>query len=165
MTKPIDPYSRLYWRLIDDEKFATIYLDDAAFALWARLLMTADMAFPASASLPFGTKPRSLAKLVGVGLVDTLPAGRYRVHGLAAERDRRGAGREPDGNPNGTGTGRSGSLRREEKSKEENGGVLSDEQRRANLDRLKAMMDASGLLPKETTVLDSSEHQGSGTTE
>jgi hypothetical protein len=48
----------------------------------------------------------------------------------------------------------------------EAGERMSDDERRANLDRLHAQMKAHGLIPpKETTVLDSPEHQGSGTTE
>ena len=89
MTKPYDPFSRLYWKLIDDEKFTDVYPDDHAFALWGRLLLTADMAWPASASLPFGTRKVALAKLVAVRLVDILPGGRYRIHGLDTERGKR----------------------------------------------------------------------------
>lgn len=89
MPKPVDPYSRLYWRLIDDEKFAEIYGDDHHFALWCRLLMTADMAWPSSAALPFGTRKASYQKLVNVGLVDPAAGNRYRIHGLDAERSKR----------------------------------------------------------------------------
>lgn len=113
MTKPVDPYSRLYWRLIDDPKFAEVYDDDESFALWARLLMTADMAWPTSAALPFDTKRKPLAKLVDVKLIDLLPAKRFRVHGLDAERakrqNRRGDDADPAGDPAGTPPGPNGS--------------------------------------------------------
>lgn len=103
MTKPIDPFSRLYWRLIDDEKFAEVYPDDHHFALWARLLMAAEMAWPASAALPFGARRASVDKLVEVGLVDLLPGNRYRIHGMDDEQGRRrpGTRRDPDGTPTG----------------------------------------------------------------
>lgn len=110
MPKAVDPYSRLYWRLIDDEKFAGVYHDDHAFALWTRLLMAADMAWPASAALPFATRKAALKQLVDVHLVDLLPGGRYRIHGLDAERGRRqqrargaaGARWDDDGDPGST---------------------------------------------------------------
>ena len=89
VTRPVDPYSRLYWRLIDDEKFVDIYLNDHHFAMWARLLLTADMAWPSSAALPYGSRKASLQKLSDVGLVDLLPGNRYRIHGLDAERGTR----------------------------------------------------------------------------
>ena len=89
MTKPVDPYTRMYWRLIDDEKFVEIYPDDHHFALYVRLLMAADMSWPASASLPYATRKTSLQKLCDVGLVDVLASGRYRIRGLDAERRKR----------------------------------------------------------------------------
>jgi hypothetical protein len=89
MTKPVDPYTRMYWRLIDDEKFVEIYPDDHHFSLYVRLLMAADMSWPASASLPFATRKASLQKLCDVGLVDVLASGRYRIRGLDAERRKR----------------------------------------------------------------------------
>ena len=92
------PYSRVYWSVADDPKFAGIYDDDPAFALWTRLLMAADALWPAPAPLPRRARPRPLSKLVDAGLVDLMPGDRYRIHGLDAERGRRGAAarRDPD---------------------------------------------------------------------
>jgi hypothetical protein len=89
MTKVRRPYSRLYWELLDDPKFASVYDDDAAFACWTRLLIAADMAWPASAGIPHGTKKGALARLVSVGLVDQQAGSRYRIHGLDKERKAR----------------------------------------------------------------------------
>lgn len=81
-------YSRVYWSIIDDPKFATIYDDDHHLAAWLRLLLIADQAHPASAHLPSNVRRASVKALADVGLVD-LTAGRYRIHGLDAERGRR----------------------------------------------------------------------------
>ena len=105
------PYSRVYWSVNRDPKFHGIYSDDGAFALWVRLLMTADALWPADAPLPRSARPRSLAKLVKAGIVDLMPDDFYRIRGLDAERGRRSAAatrpptgtqlgpkRDPDGN-------------------------------------------------------------------
>ena len=91
MTKAIDPYSRVYWRAIDDSKFRDIWADDAALAAWLRLLVAADMAWPASASLYHGVRKVALDKLVAVKLVDLITGHRFRIHGLDAERAKRSA--------------------------------------------------------------------------
>lgn len=83
------PYSRHYHDLIDDAKFAEVYPDDHHYATWSRLLMIADQAWPASAHLPSTARRASVAKLASVGLLDLLPGGRYRIHGLDPERTRR----------------------------------------------------------------------------
>lgn len=84
-----DPYSRLYWRLVDDPKFAEIYSEDHHFATWLRLLMIADQAYPATAHLPALARKASVARLAEAGLIDLLPNGRFRLHGLASEREKR----------------------------------------------------------------------------
>lgn len=89
MTKAVDPYSRVYWRIVDDERFATIYGSDAHLASWLRLLLGADQAWPASASLPSSVKRSSVTALADCGLVEVRPGGMYRIHGLDAERTRR----------------------------------------------------------------------------
>lgn len=102
------PYSRIYWSVMDDPKFEHVYGDDAAFALWMRLLMNADALWPAPAALHRTVKDRPLAKLVDTGIVDLLPGDRYRIHGLDAERGRRrdaartGSERDPNGTRTGT---------------------------------------------------------------
>jgi hypothetical protein len=100
------PYSRVYWSVMDDPKFDGIYEDDAAFALWMRLLMNADALWPAPAPLHRTAKPKALAKLVEAGIVDLLPRDRYRIHGLDAERGRRRDAARTGGksDPNGTQT-------------------------------------------------------------
>ena len=87
--KERDPYSRHYWRLIDDPKFSEVYADDHHFATWSRLLMIADQAWPASAHVPARARGASIRKLAEVGLIDLLPDGRFRMHGTDAERHRR----------------------------------------------------------------------------
>ena len=80
------PYSRVYWSIIDDEKFAEVYDSDRALACWLRLLIAADAIWPAPASIPATSSKTSVALLVRVGLVDLQAGGRYRIHGLDAER-------------------------------------------------------------------------------
>jgi uncharacterized protein YbdZ (MbtH family) len=98
------PYSRVYWAVVDDPKFATIYGDDHHLATWLRLLMAADALWPASCSLPANARKASVKALSDAGLIDILPFG-FRVRGLDAERGRRreaarsGTGRHPDGTP------------------------------------------------------------------
>jgi hypothetical protein len=91
-------YSRVYWSIVDDPKFASIYDTDAHLAAWLRLLLIADQAHPASAHLPVTVRKSSVTELARVELIDLLPGGRYRVHGLDAERARRreAATRRPD---------------------------------------------------------------------
>jgi len=84
-----DPYSRHYWRLVDDPKFAEIFDDDHHYATWSRLLMLADQAWPASAHVPISVRRASLSKLSEVGLIDLLPKGRFKMHGLDYERRKR----------------------------------------------------------------------------
>lgn len=82
-------YSRVYWSIVDDPKFVTIYDHDSHLAAWLRLLLIADQAHPASAHLPSNVKRSSVSALSEAELIDTLPGGRYRIHGLDAERERR----------------------------------------------------------------------------
>ena len=117
MTKVLRPYSRVYWEAIDDPKFVHIWDDDACLAWWLRLLVTADMAWPASATLP--GVPRKVIDVLSKPvegqahpLVDLQGRGRFRIHGLDRERQSRGRRTqeeaplpEPDGVPHGEGTG------------------------------------------------------------
>lgn len=89
MPKVKRPYSRVYWEVLDDDKFADVWGDDRALATWLRLLIAADMAWPASAQLYHGVHRASLEKLCRVRLVDMQQAGRYRIHGLDKEREAR----------------------------------------------------------------------------
>jgi hypothetical protein len=97
-------YSRVYWSIVDDERFAEVYDSDPALACWLRLLLVADMAWPASAPIPSTARKSSVALLVKVGLVELQTGGRYRIHGLDAERNKRRLAatrnrlnRDPDG--------------------------------------------------------------------
>jgi hypothetical protein len=93
------PYSRVYWAIIDDEKFKSIYDDNNHLASWMRLLLIADQAWPASAHMPANVRRASVAALSKAELIDLLEGGRYRIRGLDAERARRrmAATRDPIG--------------------------------------------------------------------
>lgn len=117
------PYSRIYWEVMDDPRFAAVYDDDGAFALWVRLLMTADALWPSAAPLPRGAKPKALSKLVDAGIVDLAPGNRYRIHGLDNERERRKAlatTRGPDADRTVTGRSPDGNLAKPSTSRAEN---------------------------------------------
>lgn len=83
------PYSRVYWAIADDPKFASIYDDNDHLATWLRLLLQADGQWPASAPVPASARKGSVKALVDAGLVDLVSGGRFRIHGLDAERGRR----------------------------------------------------------------------------
>jgi hypothetical protein len=83
-------YVRVYYSIRTDPKFESVYGDDASLAAWVRLLLDADAVWPAPASIPKSCKPAALRRLSGAGIVDVLPGGMFRVHGLDAERDKRG---------------------------------------------------------------------------
>lgn len=89
MTTQANPgaYSRVYWRFIDE--YPDVFDDDRAFATWLRLLILAEGAHPQPAPLPGTVRKSVLTKLIDEGLVTLLPGGRYRVKGLAQERERR----------------------------------------------------------------------------
>lgn len=82
-------YSRVYWSIVDDPKFAAIYDDDHHLAAWMRLLLVADQSHPASAHVPAGCRRASVRALIDAGLVDMVTGTTYRIHGLDAERSRR----------------------------------------------------------------------------
>jgi hypothetical protein len=89
MTAQQDPYVRVYYRVIDDPKFADVFDDDARLACWLRLLLIADGCYPAPAPIPHGIRRAAFAHLVTVGLVDLEPGSRYRIHGMNSERGAR----------------------------------------------------------------------------
>ncbi len=88
MPRTDDPYSRVYWRAVDDPKFEAVWWDDQSLATWLRLLVAADMAWPASANLYDGVSRRALKRLVDAGLV-VLDRRQYRIKGLDREREKR----------------------------------------------------------------------------
>lgn len=89
VTAQADPYVRVYYRIIDDPKFSSVYDNDASLAAWLRLLLAADAMHPAPAHIPRGVKAAALDRLVKAELIDLLPGDRYRLHGLKSERERR----------------------------------------------------------------------------
>jgi hypothetical protein len=92
------PYSRVYWSIVDDPKFAVIYDNDRHLSTWLRLLIAADAIWPASPSLPVNAKKASITALVDAGLLDLIPGHRSRIHGLDAERSRRSRSKDEDTN-------------------------------------------------------------------
>lgn len=82
------PYSRVYWTIVDDAKFASIFDNDSHLAAWLRLLLIAEQAHPASAHLPANVRKASVTALAEAGLIH-VTGSRYRLNGLKAERDRR----------------------------------------------------------------------------
>jgi hypothetical protein len=89
MAKAERPYARVYLDAPDDPKFTEVWADDAALALWLRLLVGGEASYPLPAVLPYRAKRAPLTKLAKVGLVDLVGLDRYRIHGLQAERERR----------------------------------------------------------------------------
>lgn len=79
-------YSRVYWTIVDDPKFAAIFDDDHHLAGWLRMLLIADQAYPASGHLPTNVRRSSVKALADAGLVDLVADHRFRIHGLDAER-------------------------------------------------------------------------------
>ena len=100
------PYARFYYGDFKRD-YRDIYDDDAAYALFMRLLVEAETSWPADPDLPRSARPRPLAVLVSRGLV-TVAGTTYRVRGFLAERTARAeSGRpgarkrwESDGNAN-----------------------------------------------------------------
>ena len=115
------PYSRLYWSVFDDERFATIRGEMRHFGAWSCMLLVADMAYPASAFVPPVVSRASLAALVDAGLIEPQAGGMFRVHGLQAERTRRADAARRGGNrdPDGTQTGGNRPPRRDETRRDE----------------------------------------------
>ena len=81
-------YVRVYYSIIDDDRFEHVYGDDGALAAWLRMLLDADALWPASASLPRSLSRRVRQLLTESGLIE-VSGSRFRVHGLDAERQRR----------------------------------------------------------------------------
>ncbi len=108
------PYSRVYWSIRSDERLATVYGNNDHLATWLRLLLAADMAWPAPADVPGSAGRRSLVALEAAGIIELLPGGLFRFHGLDGERGRRqesarlsaayrtGTERRPNGDRSGT---------------------------------------------------------------
>lgn len=117
------PYSRIYWTVRADDRLASIYPDDRHLAAWVRLLIAADMAWPAPADLPGSVRRASLAALEAAGAIELLSGGLFRFHGLDTERGRRAdAARNrtvPDRGPSGDPLVPKRSSSRDETSRDE----------------------------------------------
>lgn len=83
------PYSRVYWTVRNDPRLVSIYSDDHHWAAWNRLLIAADMAWPAPADLPATARRASVEALREAGVIELLPGGLFTFHGLDSERGRR----------------------------------------------------------------------------
>lgn len=80
-------YARFYFpEFIRD--YPHVYANDAAFAAWMRLFVTAEAMWPARPELPRSVRTKTLAILTSCGLVDT-DGMTYSVKGMDAERTRR----------------------------------------------------------------------------
>ena len=86
MSGQSDPYVRVYYRIVNDERFADVYHDARPLGTWLQLLLLADAMFPADAPLPAHVTRPALKVLVDAGLVELALHGHYRMHGLASER-------------------------------------------------------------------------------
>ena len=102
-------YSRLYHSILDDPKFATVYPDDRAWALYTRLLMAADAAWPTRVALPRSAGKYAIRILVEAGVITiagdlvTIPAlSKERVHryGKGKGRPRYPSDKAPAPEPN-----------------------------------------------------------------
>ena len=85
------PYSRVYWTIRNDARLREIYPNNGHLATWLRLLIAADMAWPAPADLPSSVNKRSLSTLVEAGVIELHDGGLFTFHGLDTERGRRKA--------------------------------------------------------------------------
>jgi hypothetical protein len=84
MTAQDDPYVRVYFRVLTDDKFKP--LSSAAWGHWVRLLTIADGMFPSSAPLPRWVERKPLQELVDAGIVDMEGPDYFRIHGMVTER-------------------------------------------------------------------------------
>ena len=148
------PYSRVYWIVRRDPRLATIYGNDANFAAWTRLLIAADMAWPAPADIPASTKRAALKALEDAGVIEIIPGGLFRFHGLDAERGRRraaaGGQTPPEPAPLGDHLGTERSPRREEEEEE----TRQDEQETSQdaRDPADSYWSLSGRYPTDRTL-------------
>lgn len=87
-----DRFARVHYdRISTDAKFDGMRLNRQLMGSWLLLLIEADKAWP-SPALPMSTQyvpAREFREMVERGLIDVLPDGRYRMHGLDAIRSER----------------------------------------------------------------------------
>lgn len=85
-------YARVYYDAIAlDEKFDGIRHDRDVMGSWLLLLIEAEKAWPAPAFRPPNSwvPPKHFALFAERGIIDLEPDGRFRMHGLNAERNSR----------------------------------------------------------------------------
>jgi hypothetical protein len=82
-------YAKVYYTIVDDERFANVYHEARHLGTWLQLLLVADAMYPAAAPVPAYVAKASLTVLVNAGLIELQPHQHYRVHGLASEREMR----------------------------------------------------------------------------
>lgn len=94
------PYVRVYQSVRTDEKFQAVYDDDRALAAWVRLLLDADLAYPAQANLPAGLSRHARQVLTTAGVLIS-DGRRYTLSGLVKEREARKSryGKDGEGRP------------------------------------------------------------------
>lgn len=96
-------YSRVYWRILQDDEFEGIRANEARVGAWTLMLLAADMAWPAPAYIPPVLTRKSVTALAEAGLIEPLSGGRFTLRGLDKERDLRKSAATRD--PVGTQTG------------------------------------------------------------
>src|SRR4249919_233911 len=89
MALPERKYVRVYYSIINDDRFADIYHDARKLGTWLQLLLVADAMHPSDAPLPAYIHRPSLDSLVLSGLVEHRPHQHFRIHGLDSERGMR----------------------------------------------------------------------------
>ncbi len=82
-------YVRVYYSVVDDERFADVYHNPTRLGTWLQLLLVADAMYPAPAPIPAYISRSAFRVLVQCGLIELAEHGHYRVHGLASEREMR----------------------------------------------------------------------------
>lgn len=82
------PFSRVYY--VDlEENFRQVWEDDAALAVYVRLLSVAEAMWPAIPEVPRSARNAIVKQLIEAGLIIPVPPYRYRVRGLDAARNAR----------------------------------------------------------------------------
>ena len=84
MTTQTDPYTRVYYRVLNDPKFAG--MSSAAWGHWVRLLVIADGMYPAPAPVPRWVEDEPMQELVDRQIVDLEGQDYFRIHGMTGER-------------------------------------------------------------------------------
>ena len=88
MTAQGDPYVRVYYSVVDDDKFEGVWEDKEALGWWLTLLIECDAMYPAHAALPRDVPDRVVDLLVARRIIE-VHRGRAAMVGLKPERERR----------------------------------------------------------------------------